>query len=332
MKKILPIITVLIAIILSSCSKEIPRSNLVMKDGIAYKKGASEPYSGKVFSIHNNEKRKEEVTYLEGRLSGPFKVWSEFGLSELDGNWLDGKKNGNWIEYYENGEKHFSGEYFNDEESGLWTRYNRGGNPEFTFDYEAKCKKLNKTRIDELLELVKNAPLEPVAKNEVAVLETNFGKMVIGFFPDKAPQHASSFKRLVKAGFYDCTTFHRIIENFMIQGGDVATRYAGSAPPPPGPGYSLNAEFNDIPHEKGVLSMARSTSPHSAGSQFFICLSRERTEHLDGKYTVFGRVLDGLDILERIGSFEVKMSPIYNAPVLPVHPVYIKKAYMQVQT
>lgn len=332
MKNFPTIVIVLIAIILTSCSNEIPRSEITVKDGIAYKKGEDKPYTGTVFSIHKNDKRKEEVTYEEGLLSGPFKTWSEFGLPQLEGNWMNGKKMGAWTEYYENGEKHFSGEYINDDEAGMWTKYDRAGNPLFTFDYDPTCKKLNKKRIDALLENVKNTPLEPVSKNEVAVLETNFGKMVIEFFPDKAPQHASAFKRLVNTGFYDCTTFHRVIDNFMVQGGDVATRYAGTAPPPPGPGYTLNAEFNDIPHEKGILSMARSRSPNSAGSQFFICLSRERTEHLDGKYTVFGKIVDGLDVLERIGTFEVKISPVYNAPVLPVHPVYIKKAYMQIRT
>ena len=319
-------------IFLASCTKEIPRSELSTKDGIAYKKGEDKPYSGTVFSKHKNDKRKEEVTYQDGKLNGPFKIWSEFGLPQLEGSWMDGKKNGAWTEYYENGEKHFSGEYINEEESGLWTRYDRAGKPDFTFDYDPTCKKLNNKWIEDLLAKVKNAPMGPVSKNEVAVLETNFGKMVVEFFPEKAPQHCSAFKRLVNTGFYDCTTFHRVISEFMVQGGDVATRYGGNGPPPVGPGYSLKAEFNDIPHDKGILSMARSQDPHSAGSQFFICLSRERTEHLDGQYTVFGRVIDGMDILERIGSFEVKMSPVYNSLVLPVHPVFIKKAYMQVRS
>ncbi len=175
-------------------------------------------------------------------------------------------------------------------------------------------------------------PLEPVAANEVAVLETNLGKMVVQFFPDKAPQHSSAFKRLVKAGYYTCTTFHRVIKGFMIQGGDLYTRdddpnNDGNGP---GPGYTLPAEFNDTQHDKGILSMARrGDDENSAGSQFFIVLSRENTAHLDGKYTVFGKLIEGIDVLEKIGAIQTTMSPVYQQPVMPVEPVVIEKAYME---
>ena len=174
-------------------------------------------------------------------------------------------------------------------------------------------------------------PLEPVEQNEVAVLETNWGTMVLEFYPDKAPDHCSAFKRLVKAGYYDYTTFHRVVKDFMIQGGDIATRDSdpkndGNGP---NPGYTLNAEFNDIPHDKGVLSMAREKNINSAGSQFFICLTRERTKHLDRRYTAFGKLIKGFDVLEKIGSTPVKMSPVFEDKVLPVEPIYIKKAYMK---
>lgn len=312
-----------------ACTKKVPLSDVEVKNGIAYHKGEDKPFSGTVFSKFKNGKLKEEVSYRNGKLNGPFKVWTEFGFPLTEGEWQDGRKTGAWTEYYENGEKRFSGEYLDDREAGQWTYYDRGGNPLFTFGYDESCAPLDNNQMDELLAKVKSMPLEPVGENEVAVLETNFGKMVVEFFPDRAPQHCAAFKRLVKAGYYDCTTFHRVIKDFMIQGGDIATRHAGRGPAPDGPGYTLKAEFNDIPHDKGILSMARSTDPNSAGSQFFICLTRERTEHLDGQYTVFGRLIEGIDVLEQIGNFPVKMSPVYNAPVLPVHPVIIQKAYMQ---
>jgi peptidyl-prolyl cis-trans isomerase B (cyclophilin B) len=188
------------------------------------------------------------------------------------------------------------------------------------------CKPLSDVEIQQLLEKVKQTPMEPVAANEQAVLETNYGKMVLAFFPDKAPMHCTSFKRLVVSGYYDCTTFHRVIPGFMIQGGDINSKDTiigneGTG----GPGFSLPAEFNDSRHDKGVLSMARSQDPNSAGSQFFICLGRERTGHLDGQYTVFGKLIEGMDVLEKIGQVQTAEG---DAPVLPV---VITKAYMQLK-
>jgi cyclophilin family peptidyl-prolyl cis-trans isomerase len=186
------------------------------------------------------------------------------------------------------------------------------------------CQPLGDTEIQQLLEKVKQTPMEPVAANEVAVLETNYGKMVLSFFPDKAPMHCTSFKRLAKAGYYDCTTFHRIIPGFMIQGGDINSKDAiegneGMG----GPGYSIPAEFNDTPHEKGILSMARSADPNSAGSQFFICLGREKTAHLDGQYTVFGKLVEGMDVLEAIAKVQIGPGDA------PIQPVIISKATME---
>jgi len=195
------------------------------------------------------------------------------------------------------------------------------------------CQPMNKEDLQALLQKVKEAPLEPVAENEVAVLETNHGIMVVEFYPDKAPNHSSAFKRLVETGYYTCTQFHRIIEDFMIQGGDITTRLSdpSDAGSNPGPGYNLDAEFNDTPHDKGVLSMARAADPNSAGSQFFICLTREHTRHLDGQYTVFGKLVEGYDVLDKIGAVETKMSPTYGSKVLPVEPIYITNAYMEIR-
>jgi cyclophilin family peptidyl-prolyl cis-trans isomerase len=192
------------------------------------------------------------------------------------------------------------------------------------------CKTLSESEINELLAKVKAAPLEDVAENEVAVLETNYGTMVIKFFPDVAPEHSKAFKRLVKTGYYDCTHFHRIVQDFVIQGGDILTRdddpdNDGSG----GPGYTLPAEFSDIPHDKGIVSMARKSDINSAGSQFFICLSRSGTRALDGQYTVFGKLVEGMDVLDKIAA--VKTVPQRGSGELsrPAEPVFIKKAYMK---
>ena len=150
----------------------------------------------------------------------------------------------------------------------------------------------------------KKAP-EAATTNEVAVLKTSAGEMVVEFWPDVAPKHVENFKKLAKQGFYDGTAFHRIIKGFMIQGGDPNTKDPnkedsyGSG----GPGHSVNAEFNDRKHVRGVLSMARSANPNSAGSQFFLMLGDAPS--LDNKYTAFGKLIKGDEVLGKIGDTPV---------------------------
>ncbi len=127
-------------------------------------------------------------------------------------------------------------------------------------------------------------------------LETSEGAVTVELWPDVAPRHTENFKKLAAEGFYDGLTFHRIIPGFVIQGG--CPRGDGTG----GPGWNVEAEFNDRPHEKGVLSMARSADPNSAGSQFFVCLGREHCHHLDGEYTAFGKVIDGIEIVDKIAA------------------------------
>src|ERR1700680_2730126 len=121
--------------------------------------------------------------------------------------------------------------------------------------------------------------------NEIAVIKTSEGEMVVQFWTDAAPNTIENFKKLARAGFYDGTTFHRIVKGFMIQGGDPNTKDLAkeSSYGMGDPGYKIKAEFNDHSHERGVLSMARSSDPDSAGSQFFICLGNVR--RLDHQYT-----------------------------------------------
>jgi peptidyl-prolyl cis-trans isomerase B (cyclophilin B) len=138
--------------------------------------------------------------------------------------------------------------------------------------------------------------------SEIAIITTTEGEMVLEFWPDVAPGHVENFKKLAQKGFYDGTAFHRVIKGFMIQGGDPQTKDATKehAWGTGGPGYQIKAEFNDNAHMRGVLSMARSNDPNSAGSQFFICHGDPR--FLDRQYTAFGQLIKGDDVLEKIGT------------------------------
>jgi cyclophilin family peptidyl-prolyl cis-trans isomerase len=131
----------------------------------------------------------------------------------------------------------------------------------------------------------------PAAGEEVAVIETRHGKIVLRFFNDKAPLHVKNFKELAAKGFYDNTLFHRVIPGFMIQGGDPNTKdHANrSRHGMGGPGHNVKAEFNDVSHVRGILSMARAQDPDSAGSQFFVV--QKAAPFLDKNYTVFGQVV-----------------------------------------
>ena len=146
---------------------------------------------------------------------------------------------------------------------------------------------------------------KPVNANEVAVLKTSEGEIVLEFWPDVAPLHVENFKTLAKKGFYDGTCFHRVIKGFMIQGGDPNTKDDAKKGSwgTGGPGHQVKAEFNDKAHTRGVLSMARSSDPNSAGSQFFICHGDPR--FLDKQYTAFGKLIKGDDVLEKIATTPV---------------------------
>ncbi len=148
------------------------------------------------------------------------------------------------------------------------------------------------------------------AKTYTATIETDAGTMVAELYPKLAPQTVNSFVFLAKEGFYDGVIFHRVIPGFMIQGGDPTGTGGG------GPGYKLPAEFNDTKHDRGILSMARTSDPNSAGSQFFVM--HARSPHLDNQYSVFGKVTQGLETIDKI----------VNAPTgandRPTNPVKIK--------
>ena len=143
---------------------------------------------------------------------------------------------------------------------------------------------------------------KPVTAKEVAVIKTTAGEMVIELWPDVAPNTVENFKKLAGTNFYDGTCFHRVIKGFMIQGGDPLTKDASkeAAWGTGDPGYKIKAEFSEKSHTRGVISMARSQSPDSAGSQFFIC--HGAPTFLDRQYTAFGQLIKGDDVLEKIGT------------------------------
>jgi len=163
-----------------------------------------------------------------------------------------------------------------------------------------------------------NVKLEALdlAKTQV-ILVTNYGEMKLAFRPDKAPRHVENFVKLCLDGFYDGTKFHRVIRNFMIQGGcpntkdDSKKALWGSG----GPGYKIDAEFNDLRHLKGTLSMARTSDPNSAGSGFFVV--HKEAKHLDNQYTAFGNLVEGVDVLDAIANVQVG-GPQKSTPVAPV--------------
>jgi peptidyl-prolyl cis-trans isomerase B (cyclophilin B) len=157
---------------------------------------------------------------------------------------------------------------------------------------------------------------------DYAVIETDFGKIIIEFLPKKAPEHVYNFKKLAKSGFYDGTHFHRVIPGFMIQGGDPNSKSGDrSTHGTGGPGYSVNAEFNDTRHSRGVVSMARSSDPDSAGSQFFIVV--KDSPFLDRQYTAFGKVVRGMDAVDKIVAVD------RNRNDMPDKDVIMKKVYIK---
>jgi peptidyl-prolyl cis-trans isomerase B (cyclophilin B) len=139
----------------------------------------------------------------------------------------------------------------------------------------------------------------PVAGEEVAVMQTNLGRIVLGFLPEVAPNHVQNFKDLARSGFYDGTKFHRIIPGFMIQGGDPNTKSDDrSTYGMGGPEKRVKAEFNSTKHLRGVVSAARTQDPDSAGSQFFLMV--KDSPHLDGQYSAYGRIVEGMDVVDKI--------------------------------
>lgn len=178
-------------------------------------------------------------------------------------------------------------------------------------------KSLSADEIKDVLANLAATEAVPVEKNEIAIIETRFGTMKMKFLPEKAPNHCANFKRLANSGYYDGVKFHRVIPGFMIQGGDINSRDGQrSTDGMGGPGYTIDAEFNDVSHTTGIVSMARTPDPNSAGSQFFICDGSPT--FLDGQYTVFGEIIEGKSIIAQIANVQRDRSDN------PLEPIYMR--------
>ena len=160
--------------------------------------------------------------------------------------------------------------------------------------------------------------------SEQGVIETAVGTIVIEFSPGDAPNHVKNWKKLARMGFYDGTTFHRTVPGFMIQGGDPNSMdddpYNDGAG---GPGWNVDAEFNDRKHLRGIVSMARGLSINSAGSQFFICL--DDLPWLDRQYTIFGEVVEGMGTVDAI----IRRPRDPNNPERPLRPIPMTRVYVR---
>ena len=181
-----------------------------------------------------------------------------------------------------------------------------------------KDKKVHPFQIEEIKKKALDFVVEPVTEDEIVIMETTRGTLVLKLFPQLAPNHCNNFKKLANSGFYDGTRFHRVIPGFMIQGGDILSRDSDRANDGTGgPGWTVDAEFNETQHKRGILSMARSSDPNSGGSQFFIC-SADAT-HLDGKYTAFGEVIENIYVVDHLvnamtDSRQVKLMGVDSIP------------------
>ena len=160
----------------------------------------------------------------------------------------------------------------------------------------------------------------------VVIDVTGYGKILIRLYPDVAPATVENFKNLVSAGFYDGLTFHRVIEGFMIQGGDPLGTGAGGSGKNIVGEFSSNGFENNLPHVKGVVSMARSNDPNSASSQFFICHTTEKVEHLDGDYATFGFVVYGQNVVDKIAQVKTDSSdkPVTKVTITSIR--FVKEA------
>lgn len=187
----------------------------------------------------------------------------------------------------------------------------------------AFSQKLDLQEMDAITKKVEDTPVLEAQKGELYIFKTSMGDFTAELFIKAAPRHAANFKRLVISEFYDKTLFHRIVKGYIIQGGDLLSRDRDPDNDGTGnPGYTLKQEFNNISHKKGIISMARGRDPDSAGSQFFIMLGD--APELDQKYTVFGRVVNGFDVLDKIGSAPVGYSS-FKEKSRPLEPIILYK-------
>ena len=278
--------------------------NMISKSGgIWYLKGSKKPFTGIGYVLSDTSGKKIiESKYLNGQLHGPHSEWWHNGKKKTHGRYKKGKRHGRWVEYYNNGNIFTENSFKSGVYDGSSSEWHENGTIHFRGKYKEGEKLGSWEYWDDKGRLI-----------EYACIRTRFGEIILDFFEDHAPAHVESFKDHVRSRYYDGTIFHRVVPDFVIQGGDPNTRLSnrkihgkgGAAASFYGIGakrdsssWRLPAELNEIMHERGVVSMARGSNINSAGSQFFICVTD--LPNLDGNYTVFGKVLDGMDVVDNI--------------------------------
>ncbi|MFC1618849.1 peptidylprolyl isomerase [Candidatus Neomarinimicrobiota bacterium] len=233
--------------------------------------------------------------------------------------------------YYQDGSVSFEENYSSAGGIETYRSWWQNGNPKIIRQYEADSlisetsydsdgvRHLVADEVNRIIADLAAYQGDPATPQDTVVMETSVGTIKLVLFTDVAPRHCDNFKRLANSGYYDNTTFHRVAPGFVIQGGDILSRDAtrrndGTG----GPGFTVPAEFNPRPHRKGTLAMARGTDPNSAGSQFYIALSR--LSRLDNNYTVFGEVVEGLEVVDGIATTitDSGENPIYPQRILRV--------------
>ena len=253
----------------------------------------NKPFTGIAYNESTNTGNKlQESKYLKGLLHGTHIEWWEAGNKKVHGRYKLGKMNGRWVHYFENGQIKSEGNYKNGERDGLETQWHKNGIKRSKGMYNNGKKTGEWVYWDEQGDLV-----------HYVCIQTNFGTIVIDLYFDVAPMHAESFKMHANTGYYNGTIFHRVIPGFVIQGGFLATRREPLDEKQLAYVRELQPEFNPTPHDRGILSMAHGDDPASATSSFFIVLAP--APGLDNQYTVFGRVTEGLDVIERIEAVPV---------------------------
>ena len=278
--------------------------NMISKSGgIWYLKGSKKPFTGIGYVLSDTSGKKIiESKYLNGHLHGPHSEWWHNGKKKTHGRYKKGKRHGRWVEYHNNGNIFTENSFKSGVYDGSSIEWHENGTLHFRGKYKEGEKLGSWEYWDDKGRLI-----------EYACIKTRFGEIILDFFEDHAPAHVESFKDHVRSRYYDGTIFHRVVPDFVIQGGDPNTRLSnrkihgkgGAAASFYGIGakrdsssWRLPAELNEIMHERGVVSMARGSNINSAGSQFFICVTD--LPNLDGNYTVFGKVLDGMDVVDNI--------------------------------
>ena len=300
----------LLCISFSLAQSRVETKNLFPDGEIWVNKINKKPFTGIGFKVSDETGiRLMETKYLKGILHGTYSEWYESGNKKKYGRFRKGEMNGRWVHYFENGQLESESKYNDGKLDGLETRWFKDGQKRSKGFYN------NGQKFGEWYYW--NEKGDPVHN---LCIDTDYGTIIINLFMDVAPMHAENFKMHANTGYYNGTTFHRVVPGFVIQGGDPnsrlknrsvhgmggsSSRYFGFGNEGDSSSWRIPEEFSTLKHKRGTVSMARGSDENSAGSQFFICV--KDAPNLDNNYTVFGEVISGLEVIDRIVSSPVDM-------------------------